>query len=78
MQFLLLGLILTGQLRIHNKMNLFIIVTHKLSLFCFRGAFYSTLPEDEWFGEVANIAVKMLTGKASFENEEHEDMSPTA
>lgn len=63
---------------VHNKITLFIIVTHKLNLFPFWGAFYSTLPEDEWFAEVANIAVKMLTGKASFENEGHEEMSPTA
>ncbi|GAB2280365.1 Exocyst complex component exo84a, variant 2 [Dionaea muscipula] len=27
---------------------------------------YSTLPEEEWFAEVAQIAIKMLMGKASF------------
>ncbi|XP_010543961.1 PREDICTED: exocyst complex component EXO84A [Tarenaya hassleriana] len=27
---------------------------------------YRTLPEDEWFAEVAQIAIKMLTGKANF------------
>ncbi|KMT07174.1 hypothetical protein BVRB_6g154990 [Beta vulgaris subsp. vulgaris] len=39
---------------------------------------YSTLPEDEWFAEVAQIAVKMLEGKATFGNEEREVVSPTA
>ncbi|XP_024008653.1 exocyst complex component EXO84A isoform X2 [Eutrema salsugineum] len=27
---------------------------------------YRTLPEEEWFAEVAQIAIKMLTGKANF------------
>ncbi|KAL2546903.1 Exocyst complex component EXO84A [Forsythia ovata] len=38
---------------------------------------YSVLPEDEWFADVAQIAIKMLTGKANFGNVEH-DASPTA
>lgn len=36
------------------------------------------MPEDEWFVEVAQIAVKMLTGKATFGNEERDVTSPTA
>lgn len=40
---------------------------------------YSSLPEDEWFVEVAQIAVKMLTGKANFGDMEPEAVgSPTA
>ncbi|KNA10092.1 hypothetical protein SOVF_147630 [Spinacia oleracea] len=38
---------------------------------------YSSLPEDEWFAEVAQIALKMLTGNANFENEDREAVSPT-
>ncbi|KAF7810134.1 exocyst complex component EXO84A [Senna tora] len=38
----------------------------------------SVLPEDEWFVEVSQIAVKMLTGKATFGNVEREVTSPTA
>jgi hypothetical protein len=34
------------------------------------------LPEDDWFAEVAQIAIKMLTGKASFGNVDV--TSPTA
>ncbi|KAG5232122.1 hypothetical protein OIU76_005042 [Salix suchowensis] len=39
---------------------------------------YSTLPEDDWFAEVAQIAIKMLTGKANFGNVERDATSPTA
>ncbi|KAJ6864610.1 hypothetical protein NC651_035233 [Populus alba x Populus x berolinensis] len=39
---------------------------------------YSTLPEDDWFAEVAQIAIKMLTGKANFGNVERDVTSPTA
>ncbi|KAK9707298.1 hypothetical protein RND81_07G187800 [Saponaria officinalis] len=39
---------------------------------------YSTLPEDEWFAEVAQIATKMLSGKADFENDDPDPLSPTA
>ncbi|KAL5554008.1 hypothetical protein UlMin_041409 [Ulmus minor] len=39
---------------------------------------YSVLPEDEWFGEVAQIAIKMLTGKANFGNAERDATSPTS
>uniref|UniRef100_A0A803MB30 Exocyst complex component EXO84A n=2 Tax=Chenopodium quinoa TaxID=63459 RepID=A0A803MB30_CHEQI len=39
---------------------------------------YSSLPEDEWFAEVAQIALKMLTGKANFGNEDREAVSPAA
>ncbi|CAH9087483.1 unnamed protein product [Cuscuta epithymum] len=40
---------------------------------------YSMLPEDEWFADVAQIAIKMLTGKANFGNVEREGVgSPTA
>lgn len=28
------------------------------------------LPEDDWFADVAQIAIKMLTGKANFGNVE--------
>jgi hypothetical protein len=38
----------------------------------------STLPEDDWFAEVAQIAIKMLTGKANFGNVERDVTSPTA
>ncbi|XP_057436845.1 exocyst complex component EXO84A-like [Lotus japonicus] len=38
----------------------------------------SVLPEDEWFVEVSEIAIKMLTGKAAFDNVEGDDNSPTA
>ncbi|KAJ1423562.1 Exocyst component Exo84, C-terminal [Sesbania bispinosa] len=38
----------------------------------------SILPEDEWFVEVSEIAIKMLTGKASFDNMEGDVHSPTA
>lgn len=40
--------------------------------------FRSVLPEDEWFADVAQIAIKMLTGQASFENTERDNNSPTA
>ncbi|KAG8366248.1 hypothetical protein BUALT_Bualt17G0056700 [Buddleja alternifolia] len=39
---------------------------------------YSVLPDDEWFADVAQIAIKMLTGKANFENGERDMSSPTA
>ncbi|KAL7091533.1 hypothetical protein ACP275_12G112000 [Erythranthe tilingii] len=39
---------------------------------------YSVLPEDEWFADVAQIAIKMLTGEASFEHAERDMNSPTA
>ncbi|KAL5759650.1 hypothetical protein ACOSQ2_018488 [Xanthoceras sorbifolium] len=39
---------------------------------------YSVLPEDDWFAEVAQIAIKMLTGKANFGNVERDATSPTA
>lgn len=39
----------------------------------------SILPEDEWFADVAEIAIKMLTGNDTFANEEEEYVgSPTA
>ncbi|KAK6160098.1 hypothetical protein DH2020_003479 [Rehmannia glutinosa] len=39
---------------------------------------YSVLPEDEWFADVAQIAIKMLMGHANFENTERDMNSPTA
>ncbi|XP_022946888.1 exocyst complex component EXO84A [Cucurbita moschata] len=39
---------------------------------------YSALPEDDWFAEVAQIAIKMLTGKGSFGNIDRDVTSPTA
>ncbi|KAL6351291.1 hypothetical protein AAG906_035083 [Vitis piasezkii] len=39
---------------------------------------YSVLPEDQWFAEVAQIAMKMLTGEANFGNVDHDATSPTA
>ncbi|KAK3038614.1 hypothetical protein RJ639_027277 [Escallonia herrerae] len=39
---------------------------------------YSVLPEDEWFADVAQIAIKMLTGKANFGSVERDVTSPTA
>lgn len=38
----------------------------------------SVLPEDEWFADVAQIAIKMLTGKANFGNVDRAITSPTA
>ncbi|XP_061366106.1 exocyst complex component EXO84A-like [Gastrolobium bilobum] len=38
----------------------------------------SVLPQDEWFVEVSEIAIKMLTGKAAFDNVEDDVTSPTA
>jgi len=35
------------------------------------------LPEDEWFVEVSEIAIKMLTGKAAFDNVDEDAYSPT-
>lgn len=37
----------------------------------------SVLPEDDWFAEVAQIAIKMLIGKANFTNVEDDGVSPT-
>ncbi|EEF42227.1 protein with unknown function [Ricinus communis] len=39
---------------------------------------YSALPEDDWFAEVAQIAIKMLSGKANFGNIDRDVSSPTA
>ncbi|XVF84833.1 hypothetical protein PTKIN_Ptkin17bG0071500 [Pterospermum kingtungense] len=39
---------------------------------------YSVLPDDDWFAEVAQIAIKMLTGKANFGNMDRDVTSPTA
>ncbi|KAF5746664.1 exocyst complex component EXO84A [Tripterygium wilfordii] len=39
---------------------------------------YSVLPDDENFAEVAQIAIKMLTGKANFGTMERDVTSPTA
>ncbi|XP_052172423.1 exocyst complex component EXO84A [Diospyros lotus] len=39
---------------------------------------YSILPEDDWFAEVAQIAIKMLMGKADFGDVDEEILSPTA
>ncbi|GAB4829206.1 Exocyst complex component exo84a [Ancistrocladus abbreviatus] len=39
---------------------------------------YSLLPEEEWFAEVAQIAIKMLMGKANFGDLDREALSPTA
>ncbi|KAF5443240.1 hypothetical protein F2P56_035813 [Juglans regia] len=39
---------------------------------------YSVLPEDDWFAEVAQIAIQILTGKASFGNVDRDVTSPTA
>ncbi|XP_030449403.1 exocyst complex component EXO84A [Syzygium oleosum] len=39
---------------------------------------YSVLPEDEWFADVAQIAIKMLTGKANFANVDRDVTSPSA
>ncbi|XP_020217958.1 exocyst complex component EXO84A [Cajanus cajan] len=38
----------------------------------------SILPEDEWFVEVSEIAIKMLTGRAAFDSVEGGDYSPTS
>ncbi|KAL3654162.1 hypothetical protein CASFOL_003843 [Castilleja foliolosa] len=38
---------------------------------------YSVLPEDEWFADVAQIAIKMLMGHADFDNAERDMNSPT-
>ncbi|KAB2090960.1 hypothetical protein ES319_A03G157800v1 [Gossypium barbadense] len=39
---------------------------------------YSVLPEDDWFAEVAQIAIKMLTGKGNFSSMDGDVLSPTA
>lgn len=39
---------------------------------------YSVLPEDDWFAEVAQISIKMLTGQANFGNVDQDIPSPTA
>jgi len=36
------------------------------------------LPEDEWFVEVSEIAIKMLTGRAAFDRVEEDAPSPTS
>ncbi|XP_027362800.1 exocyst complex component EXO84A [Abrus precatorius] len=38
----------------------------------------SILPEDEWFVEVSEIAIKMLTGRAAFDSANADVTSPTA
>lgn len=38
----------------------------------------SVLPEDEWFADVAQIAIKMLLGQANFDNNDRDNNSPTA
>lgn len=40
--------------------------------------FGSVLPEDDWFAEVAQIAIKMLTGKGNYSSMEGDVLSPTA
>ncbi|KAJ0038617.1 hypothetical protein Pint_23123 [Pistacia integerrima] len=37
---------------------------------------YSVLPEDDWFVEVAEIAIKMISGKAEYGNGERDVTSP--
>uniref|UniRef100_A0A5B6YRN4 Exocyst component Exo84 C-terminal domain-containing protein n=1 Tax=Davidia involucrata TaxID=16924 RepID=A0A5B6YRN4_DAVIN len=39
---------------------------------------YRVLPEEDWFADVAQIAIKMLTGKANFGNVDKDVISPTA
>ncbi|XP_042504737.1 exocyst complex component EXO84B-like [Macadamia integrifolia] len=39
---------------------------------------YSVLPEDEWFAEFAQIALKTLTGKTKFSSDDRDIASPTA
>ncbi|CAN0896754.1 Exocyst complex component EXO84A [Linum grandiflorum] len=39
---------------------------------------YSVLPEEDWFNEVSQIAIKMLAGKSDFANMDREVSSPTA
>ncbi|XP_047309727.1 exocyst complex component EXO84A [Impatiens glandulifera] len=39
---------------------------------------YSVLPEEDWFAEVAQIAIKTLTGKANFGGDDDAPISPTA
>lgn len=48
------------------------------SLISYCDCFYSVLPEDEWFADVAQIAIKMLTGKANFANVDRDVASPSA
>lgn len=36
------------------------------------------MPEDDWFAEVAQIAIKMLLGKANFGSVDRDVTSPTA
>ncbi|XP_068466827.1 exocyst complex component EXO84A-like [Phaseolus vulgaris] len=38
----------------------------------------SVLPEDEWFVEVSEISIKMLTGRAAFDSVEEDIPSPTS
>ncbi|KAG6397724.1 hypothetical protein SASPL_143894 [Salvia splendens] len=37
---------------------------------------YMCCPEDEWFADVAQIAIKMLLGQANFDNLDHDNASP--
>ncbi|CAN1197873.1 Exocyst complex component EXO84A [Linum perenne] len=39
---------------------------------------YSVLPEEDWFNEMSQIAIKMLTGKSDFASVDREAASPTA
>ncbi|RZC54957.1 hypothetical protein C5167_013799 [Papaver somniferum] len=39
---------------------------------------YSVLPEDEWFAEVAQISIKIMTDKAKYGNGDRDVESPTA
>ncbi|KAF9609113.1 hypothetical protein IFM89_013367 [Coptis chinensis] len=39
---------------------------------------YSVLPEDDWFSEVSQIAIKMLSNKSKFGNMDRDSTSPTA
>lgn len=44
----------------------------------FKWTIGSVLPEDDWFAEIAQIAIKMLSGKATFGDDEEDVISPTA
>lgn len=37
----------------------------------------SVLPEDEWFADVAQLAIKMLSGDDGYQNEMEDIGSPT-
>lgn len=47
-------------------------VKPKFDVFCFG----SVMPEDDWFAEVAQIAIKMLLGKANFGSMDQDGTSP--